>query len=130
MKTLRFVEFCAIIALGAIFAPAGAADRLPNVVLVYADDLGYGDLGCYGAKGYTTPNLDRMAREGCSFTRFYVARPSVPASRTALVDGLLSQSPGHSRGAPVAATHGIHDNEMTLASSKQRATPRIYDKWH
>src|SRR5687768_283756 len=53
---------------------AAAAERPPNVVLIFADDLGYGDLGCYGAKGIDTPNLDRMAAEGMRFTDFYTAQ--------------------------------------------------------
>src|SRR4051812_18385974 len=69
-------------------APLAAAEpALPNVVIVSADDLGYGDLGCYGAKGYATPNLDRLAREGVRFTDFYVAQAVCSASRTALLTG-------------------------------------------
>ena len=53
--------------------PALAADpaRPPNIVFILADDLGYGDLGCYGQKRIRTPNLDRMAAEGMRFTQFY-----------------------------------------------------------
>ena len=59
----------------------------PNVVLIYADDLGYADLGCFGAKGIATPNLDRMAAEGMRFTDFYVAQAVCSASRAALLTG-------------------------------------------
>jgi hypothetical protein len=52
-------------------SPIGTAS--PNIILIYADDLGYGDLGSYGATGYRTPNLDRMAEEGIRLTSFYVA---------------------------------------------------------
>jgi arylsulfatase A len=48
--------------------------RLPNIVIIFADDLGYGDLGCFGATEWATPNLDRMAREGIKFTSFSVAQ--------------------------------------------------------
>ena len=64
-----------------------AAERLPNVVLIYADDLGYGDLGCYGAKGWKTPHLDKLAADGVRFTDFYVAQAVCSASRTALLTG-------------------------------------------
>ena len=50
-----------------------AADAPPNVVMIFVDDMGYGDLSCYGSKGPATPNLDRMAKEGVRFTDFYVA---------------------------------------------------------
>ena len=60
-------------ALGAAAAYAAPARR-PNVVIIYADDLGYGDLGCYGSK-LRTPNLDRMAREGMRFTHAVSANP-------------------------------------------------------
>ena len=59
----------------------------PNIVIIFCDDLGYGDLGAYGAKGYGTPNLDRMAAEGVRFTRFYVAQAVCSASRAALLTG-------------------------------------------
>ncbi len=77
--------------LGVTMAPyvwrIRAADRPPNVILIYADDLGYGDLGCYGSR-LRTPNLDRMAAEGVRFTHSYsgnpVCSPSlIPATRSA-----------------------------------------------
>lgn len=56
---------------------SAAPDRTanPNIVIVFCDDLGYADVGCFGAKGYTTPNIDRLAKEGIRFTRFYGAQP-------------------------------------------------------
>ncbi|HZN33151.1 MAG TPA: sulfatase-like hydrolase/transferase, partial [Pirellulaceae bacterium] len=57
----------------AFFGSAFAADRPPNFVVIFADDLGYGDLGCYGHPTIKTPHLDRMAREGLRFTQFYSA---------------------------------------------------------
>ena len=55
---------------------AFAADSAPpNVVFIFADDMGYGDPACYGAKKTRTPNIDRLAREGTRFTSFYVAQP-------------------------------------------------------
>jgi arylsulfatase A len=81
------------LALGMIgFLPTGAAGAdqggaAPNIVVVFADDLAYGDLGCYGAEGYATPHLDRMAAEGLRFTDFYVAQAVCSASRAALLTG-------------------------------------------
>ncbi len=61
--------------------------RLPNVVFIYSDDQGWADVGCYGAKGFRTPNLDRMAAQGVRFTDFYVAQAVCSASRTAFLTG-------------------------------------------
>jgi hypothetical protein len=63
--------------------PLAAADRPPNFVVIFADDLGYGDLGCYGHPTIKTPNLDRMAREGMRFTQFYSAAEVCTPSRAA-----------------------------------------------
>ncbi|HEU5117133.1 MAG TPA: sulfatase-like hydrolase/transferase, partial [Isosphaeraceae bacterium] len=67
-------------------APALGAER-PNIVLVLADDFGYGDLACYGGTMAPTPNLDRMAAEGLRFTRYYTASPICSASRAGLITG-------------------------------------------
>ena len=64
-----------------------AETRLPNVVIIFTDDQGYADVGVFGAKGFQTPNLDRLAKEGCKFTNFHVAQPVCSASRTALLTG-------------------------------------------
>ncbi len=74
---LVFVVLCRVVL---------AADR-PNFVIILADDLGYSDVGCFGAKDFATPNLDRMAREGRRFTDFYVGGPACTPSRAALMTG-------------------------------------------
>src|SRR3954470_20429327 len=65
MSRLRYFVWAALVALGA--GPAAAADRPPNVVIILADDVGYGDLSCYGATQVRTPNLDRLAAKGMGF---------------------------------------------------------------
>jgi arylsulfatase A-like enzyme len=74
-----------LVALAA--APAGAEPPRPNIVLILADDLGYGEVGCFGQKLIKTPSLDRMAREGLRFTRFYAGSPVCAPSRSVLVTG-------------------------------------------
>src|SRR5436189_6061804 len=92
-----------------------AAGRPPNIVIIFADDAGYGDLGCYGSKSIDTPNLDRMAREGVRFTDFYVAQAVCSASRAALLTGCYPNRVGIQGALGPAATHGISDQEKTLA---------------
>src|SRR3984957_3839339 len=105
---------------------------LPNVVMIYADDMGYGDLGSYGANGWTTPNLDRMAKEGVRFTDFYVAQAVCSASRTALLTGCYPNRVGIFGALGPASKNGISNKEMTIAQvlkTRGYATA-IYGKWH
>jgi len=68
------------------------SDRPPNIVIVLTDDQGYADVGCYGAKGFETPTLDRMASEGVRFTNFYVSQAVCSASRASLLTGCYAES--------------------------------------
>ena len=63
------------------------AERLPNFIVIFTDDQGYGDLSCFGAKHLSTPNIDRLASEGAKLTSFYVAAPVCTPSRAALMTG-------------------------------------------
>src|SRR5204863_38560 len=114
--------------------PARGAEpmRVPNAVIIFTDDQGYGDVGCYGAKGFATPNLDRLAREGVRFTDFYVAQAVCSASRTALLTGCYPNRVGILGALGPQAKHGIHADEKTIADvlkAKGYATA-IYGKWH
>src|SRR5881275_909348 len=112
--------------------PALAAPPPPNVVIVYADDLGYGDLGCYGNATIKTPHLDRMAAEGSRFTSFYVAQPVCSASRASLLTGCYPNRVGIHGALGPNARVGISDQEMTLAELvKQKGyATAIFGKWH
>jgi arylsulfatase A len=114
---------------GAIAAPA--PDR-PNVVIVYADDLGYGDLGCYGERRWQTPRLDAMAKQGMTFTDFYVAQAVCSASRAALLTGCYPNRVGIAGALGPNAKIGLHDSERTLGHvcrSRGYATSAV-GKWH
>ena len=66
-------------------------EKKPNIIIIFADDLGYGDLGCYGSKINETPTLDRMADEGKKFSNFYVSSPVCSPSRASLLTGCYPQ---------------------------------------
>jgi arylsulfatase A-like enzyme len=122
----------AVLALVAGASQAGAAEAPPNFVIILADDLGYGDLACYGNKVNRTPNLDRMAKEGVRFTDFYVAQPVCSASRAALLTGCYPNRVGILGALGPKDTHGISDREKTIADVlKPRGyATAIYGKWH
>lgn len=119
------------LALGCGDRPSAAPP--PNIVLILCDDLGYGDLGCYGAKDIRTPHLDRMASEGTRFTDFSVVAPLCTPSRAALMTGRYPGRLGLATGVlRPGATNGLAAAEMTLAEAvKPRgcATGCI-GKWH
>ena len=85
-----------VLLLGSIGKVEGQPDeaRLPNFIHIFADDLGYGDLGCFGATDIQTPNIDRMADEGMKFTEFYSASSVCSPSRAALLTGRMPQRMG------------------------------------
>jgi len=103
----------------------------PNIVIIYADDLGYGDVACYGGQ-WQTPNLDRLAAEGMKFTDFYVAQPVCSASRTALLTGCYPNRMGIHGALGPNARHGIHADETTLGelAKQQGYATAAVGKWH
>lgn len=111
---------------------AAEANRPPNLVIIFVDDMGYADIGPFGATGYQTPNLDRLAKEGRKFTQFYVAQAVCSASRAALLTGCYPNRIGFSGALGPASKIGISSDEMTLAELvKQRDyATAIFGKWH
>ena len=105
---------------------------LPNFVVVFIDDMGYGDIGTQGATGWTTPNLDKMAAQGMRFTNFYSAQPVCSASRAGLMTGCYPNRVGISGALFPTDEVGINPEETTIAEllkEKGYATA-IYGKWH
>jgi len=113
-------------------APGRADQRPPNLVLMFTDDQGYGDVGCYGAEGFTTPHLDRLAREGTRFTDFYVSSPVCSASRAALMTGCYHRRVGITGALGPFSKIGLNPDETTLAEiCKQRGyATAAFGKWH
>jgi len=111
---------------------ASADERPPNVIIIFTDDQGYADVGTYGAEGYETPHLDRMAAEGRRFTQWYAAQPVCSASRTALLTGCYPNRVGiHGALGPGSRT-GINPEETTLAEifRQEGYATAAFGKWH
>ena len=89
--------------------------RPPNFVVIFCDDMGYADIGPFGAKDYPTPHLDRMAEEGRKFTDFYVTQAVCSASRAGLLTGCYNVRVGILGALGPKSSHGIHADEVTLA---------------
>lgn len=136
-KPAMFV-FAAVVSAATFPVAAAEEGRPPNIILIMADDLGYGDLGCFGAKKHRTPHLDRLAREGTRFTSFYVTSGVCTPSRASLMTGCYPKRvnlhengkgnwvlfPGNAR--------GLHSDEVTIAEilKKQGYKTAIIGKWH
>ncbi len=124
----RLILFC-----GFIFQllPVRAATDRPNIVLIFADDLGYGDLGCYGHPTIATPNIDGLAQRGVRLTSFYSAPSCVPA-RTQLLLGQYSFRVDFNGGTGPGGKGGISDEEVTLAQALKGAgyDTAMIGKWH
>lgn len=104
----------------------------PNIVYIFADDLGYGDLSCYGAKDINTPNIDQIAKQGIKFTEFYSASSVCSPSRAALLTGRYPQRMGINTVFFPESFTGIPDTEITIPEilkEKGYATG-IVGKWH
>lgn len=104
----------------------------PNIVIILADDLGYGDLGCYGNKKIKTPNIDKLAAEGTRFTSFYVSQPVCTASRASLLTGCYANRVSMAGALNHQSKVGIHKDEQMLQGllkAKGYATA-CYGKWH
>jgi arylsulfatase A-like enzyme len=105
----------------------------PNVVLVFVDDMGYGDLGCFGSPYIETPHIDRMATEGAKFTSFYVGAPVCTPSRAALMTGSYAARVGLQEGVLFPGDEtGLNPSETTMADLLGEAgyATTCIGKWH
>src|SRR6478672_6574724 len=120
------------------FGKASCAERLPNIVLFFVDNLGNGDIGCFGSKLHRTPHIDRLAAAGTKFTSFYVASGVCTPSRAALMTGCYPPRVSmhvSGDGLPVLRpvdSKGLHPDEITIAEVLNSAgyATAIFGKWH
>ncbi|MDO8542105.1 MAG: sulfatase [Opitutaceae bacterium] len=144
MLLLRIISAVSSLLGGLLLIPGATAARAasarvsrpPNVVIIFADDLGYGDLGCYGHPSIRTPNLDRMAAQGLRFTDFYAAAEVCTPSRAALLTGRYPIRSGMANDTRRVlfpnSKGGLPPAEITLAEAlktKGYATAHV-GKWH
>src|SRR5688572_12232389 len=124
-----------LLALSLLLLGAGslfAQDRKPNILLIYADDLGYGDLGCYGATLVKTPNIDRLANEGLRFTDAHSTSATCTPSRYSMLTGEYAWRKGGTGVLPGNAPLIIEPGRATMASVLQKAGYKtgVVGKWH
>jgi arylsulfatase A len=136
----RTCIFYLLILLFQLRQPVSAQDnstRLPNIIVIFVDDLGYGDLSCYGHPTIRTPHLDKMAAEGMRFTQFYVGANVCTPSRAALLTGRLPVRYGLAGGGVrdvffPNSLNGLPQSELTIAKAlkaKDYKTAAV-GKWH
>ena len=111
---------------------SAAKETNPNIILIFCDDLGYGDLSCYGATQYKTPNLDKMASHGVRFTSFLSAQAVCSASRAGILTGCYPNRVGISGALMPDAKIGLNPNEETIAEvlKKRNYKTAAIGKWH
>src|SRR5690349_9500450 len=132
-RTALLVAFVALILPPLAAAQGGAAGK-PNVVLIITDDVGYGDLGSYGATDVRTPNIDRLAREGTRFSDFYAA-PTCSPTRASLISGRYYQRVRIERPLPAsgpAGDQGLRPTGRSLPALLKGAgyATGLIGKWH
>src|SRR4051794_30723256 len=122
-RSIRWAQIALIFIAAAASAERTFADKLdspkasrpPNIVIIFIDDMGYADIGPFGATAYKTPHLNRMAREGRIFTDFHSATAVCSASRAGLMTGCYPERVSILGALSPKATTGISDSEITLA---------------
>src|SRR4051812_37290722 len=123
-----------VVSFGAVAAqPVRTASRDPSIVLIVLDDMGYGDLGCFGCTDIRTPHIDRLARQGVRLTNFYANGPVCTPTRAALMSGRYQQRVGLEWAiSPGQKEPGLPVEESTLARAlkKDGYATALFGKWH
>jgi len=132
MKRLGWLLVLATCFRSATVSAAEQNVETPNFIVIFCDDMGYADIGPFGAEGYKTPHLDRMARQGMKFTNFYVGRSFCSPSRAALLTGCIPTRVGVGGNFGPRSKNGLNPAETTIAEmlgGKGYATA-MFGKWH
>ena len=135
-KDMNFIhKLLIILFLLQVSCSSGLEKKTPNFIIIFADDLGYGDLGSYGHPTISTPNLDKMASEGVRFTQFYVGSSICTPSRAALLTGKLPVRTGMYGNRSVLFPDnagGLDPKEITIASALKDFDYKTacIGKWH
>jgi arylsulfatase A-like enzyme len=129
MRTLSLN--CALVAL-VLATPTAQAPLRPNIVMVIMDDLGYGDVGSYGAPDAKTPNIDRLAREGVKFTDFYANHSDCSPTRTAFITGRYQQRYGIESALKYGDPRHLPPSDTSLPRLLKNAgyATGLIGKWH
>jgi arylsulfatase A-like enzyme len=124
MRIGTFIGACIVLIA---FTATFSAQTRPNIIFIQADDLGYGDLSCYGQRKFKTPNIDRLAAEGMRFTQYYAGSTVCAPSRSALMTG---QHTGHTR-IRGNARHPLLPEDVTVAEAMKSAAYKtaLIGKW-
>lgn len=119
------------VAASAPSTDAAGTDR-PNVIVVFTDDQGYGDIGCFGAIGFETPHLDKMAKDGLRLTNFYAAHANCTPSRASLLTGAYAHRVGLPQVLFPSAEIGLNRKETTVADMLKDIGYKtaVFGKWH
>ncbi|NNF36282.1 MAG: sulfatase [Saprospiraceae bacterium] len=129
----RKISFLCFLSIGLIFCDLkGKKFEPPNVIIIFTDDQGYNDVGCYGSPDINTPHLDKMASEGLRLTSFYAAQAVCSASRAALLTGCYPNRIGIHGAFMPNAKKGLNHDEVTIAEMLKDIgySTAIYGKWH
>ena len=127
LKTLSLLLLCCL-----TFSGLNAQNKTPNVVIILMDDMGYGDMSCFGALNYTTPSMDKMAKEGMRFTNYLAPQAVCTASRAGLLTGCYPNRIGMAGALFPESKKGLNPSEITIAELlKQKGyATAIFGKWH
>ncbi len=130
--SIRLVVTGLALSAGLAATNCSRSESLPNIVIIFTDDQGYADVGVYGATGFSTPHLDRLASEGMRFTDFYVSQAVCSASRASLLTGSYAQRISIRGALGPFAEVGLNPEEETLAEmlKKRGYATGIIGKWH
>jgi N-acetylgalactosamine-6-sulfatase len=120
--TMRNLMIAALACLTLLTPIAAAADK-PNIVFILVDDMGYGDIGCYGRKDVKTPHIDKLASQGVKFTQFYSNGAECSPTRTAFLTGRHPQRAGGLECAIGTGNVGRYDDAIRLADQRQLGLP-------